>query len=103
LLQFTLSSSFYLFCQLVLYLLALNKKDWTIIIILLPAVVSYLGGGHPATWFDNGRLPCFGEWSQKVAAAIANKNTKDLLDAMESLADALKEVQKGIDPKAGQT
>ena len=99
-LQFTLTSSFYLFCQLVLYLLALNKKDWTIIIILLPAVVSYLGGGHPATWFDNGRLPCFSEWSQKVAAAIANKNTKDLLDAMASLADALKEVQKGIDPKA---
>lgn len=35
-----------------------------------------------------------------MADAIATKKTKDLLDAMASLANALERVQMGIDPKA---
>jgi hypothetical protein len=50
------------------------------------------------TWFDNGKLPDYDVWSERVAACLLNQDKSGLMELMSKLANGLTEIQGEIDP-----
>lgn len=50
------------------------------------------------TWFDNGKLPDYDGWSERVAKCLLNEDKSGLMKLMSELADGLTEIQGKIDP-----
>ena len=51
------------------------------------------------TWFDNGELPDYDMWSERVAECLLNQDKIGLIKLMTELADVLTKIQNKIDPK----